>query len=141
LSSVSEGEETGKPLLFQPGKVQTMTRDIWYAYGDLANRFWLRRWLRKIGRGLTHGVNRAAVRFVDWDHLPVGMTQADLTGLLAATPMIPATVHGYNLDPDTRTRLRELNVTVIRRLTRKMVTRLVCEALDTHAVVACELIQ
>jgi hypothetical protein len=103
-----------------------MKRKIWYACGDPTNRFWLRRWLRKMGRGLSCDANRAVFRLADLDHLPFGMTTADLIELFSATPMIPSAVHGHNVDRDTRYRLRQMNVHVFRRLTRETVRRLVC---------------
>jgi hypothetical protein len=74
---------------------------------------------------MSRDVKRAAIRLADLDHLPFGLTSEDVLALLEASPGIPTAVHGYNLDRDSRRRLRRLKVRIFRRLTRTKVTSLV----------------
>ena len=110
-----------------------MKREIWYACSDPVNRFWLRRWLREMQRGLTRDVSRATFYLADLDHLSLRMTTAELIGFLVVMPRTRVAVHGYNLEAEIRSWLRRLNVPIFRRLTRKVVRRLLGDPVEAAA--------
>jgi hypothetical protein len=96
-------------------------RTVAYLCGDAVNQDLAQRWLGSDRVEITDDMTAVATCLVDADHLPFGRR---LEEVLAALPASLTAVHGYNLDTKAGRELRFRGVRVFRRLTPRVLRRL-----------------